>query len=391
MLRFFCKISAALIIAALVVFQAGMAVSDLTARRFVRILILKDVPEAEVYIRGAYEIVDPAAEVVLFRGRNLRWSAVSPSGDGILIGEQEYPLERLRLIPGKDVTVRVGDKNRRYRGRIDVIRKDKRLLVVNGIDLDDYIKGVLYHEVSDRWPLDAIMAQAVAARSYAVFQIQSKAKFDYDMTSDIYSQVYGGRTSEHFRTNIAVNRTKGEILTYKGKVVPAYFHATCAGRTEDVSELWKQDLPPLKGVACGFCGHSPHMAWKKNFQSKAVQEKLNQKGYRLGLIKDIIVSRRNASGRIKELEIETRDGQRTKISGKDFREILGPNVIRSNMYEIQMRGYYFDVVGQGWGHGVGLCQWGAYGMSMQRYTYREILRHYYPGAEITLFRGTDKY
>ena len=103
----------------------------------------------------------------------------------------------------------------------------------------------------------------------------------------------------------------------------------------------------------------------------------------MGLIKEIYVSKTNDSGRVKELTITGRDGKTVKLSGKDFREILGPNSLKSNKYDVQMKGYFFDVLGKGWGHGVGLCQWGAYGMSLQQHDYREILQFYYPGAEIT--------
>ena len=94
---------------------------------------------------------------------------------------------------------------------------------------------------------------------------------------------------------------------------------------------------------------------------------------------------RNKSGRIRNLEIESRDGKISKISGKDFRDIVGPNIVRSNNYNVVMKGYYFDLIGKGWGHGVGMCQWGANFMARDRYDFREILRFYYPGVEIVSY------
>ena len=259
------------------------------------------------------------------------------------------------------------------------------MLVVNAVELENYIKGVLYHEVSHYWPMESLKAQAVAARSYALYQMQMNRHKDFDVTSDIYSQVYGGRGSERYRTNIAIERTKGLVMVYRGKLLLAYFHATCAGHTEDVSELWKEDLPPLKGVACSFCRFSPHFFWKKNFRLKDIQDKLNAKGYGLGLIKEIRIIERNTSGRIKTLEIETRDGKKANISGKDFREIIGPNNIKSNNYEVDMQGYYMDLIGKGWGHGVGMCQWGAAQMASEGYSYEQILKYYYPGVDIVSY------
>ena len=105
-------------------------------------------------------------------------------------------------------------------------------------------------------------------------------------------------------------------------------------------------------------------------------------GYNLGLIKKISVISRTASDRIKNLEITDRNGKAVTISGIKFRDIIGPNVIKSNNYAIEMKGYYFDLIGRGWGHGVGMCQWGAYRMAKKRYKYTSILEHYYPGAKI---------
>ena len=350
----------------------------------VRVAVLKDVKTFDLSIRGKYRIVDPQTGGGIDHGKRLANSTVSVTQDGIVIGDHEYGIRRLRIIVQKDAAIYWNGKKHQYREQIDILlTKNDKLLVVNSLDIESYVRGVLYHEVPHRWPINAIKVQAVATRTYALYQTISKKKQEYDVTSDIYSQVYGGRSAERHRTNIAANSTRGEILTYKGKILPAYFHSNCGGRTEDVAELWKQDLPPLKGVVCGFCTGAPNYQWKKNFQSKDIQEKLNAQGYQLGLIKDIAVLNRNGSGRIKDLKITTRDGKSTIISGIKFREIIGPNVLKSNRYTIDMKGYFFDVNGRGWGHGVGMCQWGAYHMAKKRYKYTSILAYYYPGADMT--------
>ncbi len=303
------------------------------------------------------------------------------TANGFRVGSQEFVTTPIRIIPKKDATIYIN--NRRFRGEVDIFQNPQKLfLVVNVVELESYIKGVLYHEVSHFWPMESLKAQAVAARTYAAYQMQMNHKKDFDVTNDIYSQVYGGRGSERYRTNIAVDRTKGLILTYQGRLFLTYFHATCAGHTENASELWDQDLPPLRGVECFFCRHSPHMKWKKNFRLKDIQDQLNAKGFNLGLIKEIRIIERNNSGRIKTVEIEMRDEKTAEISGKDFREIVGPNVIKSNNYEIKMQGYYMDIIGKGWGHGVGMCQWGASQMAAEGYSYEQILGNYYPGADV---------
>jgi stage II sporulation protein D len=351
----------------------------------VRVAILDEAPDFDIYVRRKFRMLDPDTGAVLLDRRGFRKTRVTASSTGITVGEEHYPVQRLSFIPERRAIIEIN--GRRYRDEINVLRKDNgQLLVINVIDLESYVKGVLYHEVSHRWPLEAIKTQAVATRTYAIYRLKTNAKQLYDVTSDIYSQVYGGRNSEKYRTNIAANRTRGEIIVYQDKVVPAYFHATCGGHTEDAGELWKHDLAVLKGRECLFCVDSPHYQWKKNYRSRDIQDKLNQAGHTIGLIKDIQVVERNPSGRIKTLAITDRDGKVLTIAGKDFRNIVGPNLLRSNQYDVLMQGYYFDLIGKGWGHGVGMCQWGARGMAQERYRYDEILKYYYPGVEIVNYQ-----
>lgn len=351
----------------------------------IRIAIAKDIDRVVIKMSGRYQISDPLTRKILEEDFGFDPTAVTRGLKGLRIGQRELGEPRIRFYANRDVVVSVDNKERRYRGFIDVLLgSNGKLLVINQLEIEDYIKGVLYHEVSNRWPMEALKVQAVAARSYAMTQIQASVKRDFDVTNDIYSQVYGGRDSERYRTNMAVDATQGEILTVGSKVLPAYFHATCGGHTEDSTELWpKQTWAALRGVACIYCRESPHYFWKRNIRLKDIQDKLNAKDYAIGLIEDIAVTKRNNSDRIVALIITDRTGKQLTISGKDFREIVGPNLIRSNNYFIVMQGYYCDFIGKGWGHGVGMCQWGAQGMSTRGFTYDQILQYYYPGVSIT--------
>ena len=365
----------------------GLAKAEypLSAPRSVRVAILKDTENFVLSIRGRFQIVDSRSFEVLDQPRSLTDAQVTADPNGITIGKNKYAACQITILPRRDGNVFVN--KRRFRGDINLTRgTNNRMLVVNSIGLEEYVKGVLYHEVSHRWPLEALKAQAVAARTYALYRMQQTAALDYDVTNDIYSQVYGGRSSERYRCSVAVDRTKGQVLIYGAKILPAYFHATCGGTTEDASELWKENLHPLKGVVCDYCRLSPHYRWKRNFRSSDVQDKLSEQGINVGVIEDIGVVDSNRSGRIKTLQITSRDGQKTLIPGKDFRTILGPNVVKSNSYEVVMQGYYFDLLGKGWGHGVGLCQWGANFMARAHYRYEQILGYYYPGAAIVNYR-----
>jgi len=343
----------------------------------VRVAIVRDARELDLAIHGSYRLRDMSSGQVIGKGNYLVESKVRLLERGILVGLEIYPSKRLTIEPARDASIIIDQ--RPFRGEVTFIRTpDNHLTVVNNINVEDYIKGVLYHEVSHLWPMEALKAQAVAARTYALYSINPAGK-PYDVTNDIYSQVYGGRSSERYRTDLAVDYTRGQVLTYNNQIIPAYFHATCGGMTEDARELWNiPDMPSLRGVPCGFCQNSPHMHWKKNFHLKDIQAALNLHGYKAGAIKDISVVDRDRSERIEHLKITQKNGEELVLKGKDFRDLMGPNVLMSNNYEITMQGYYVNFVGKGWGHGVGMCQWGALGMARQQFNYKQILAYYYP-------------
>ena len=230
--------------------------------------------------------------------------------------------------------------------------------------------------------MDALKAQSIIARTYAFYQKQFPKDKDFDVTDDIYSQVYGGKTSERWRASRAVELTKGKIMVFQKNVFPTYYHATCGGATEDASRLWNIDLAPLKGVVCWFCKASVHFSWKKEIPVDMLKSKLIEKGYNCPeSIHAIEIIARNASGRITSLRIQGKDAS-LEISAKDFRQALDPNVIRSANFTIQVVSGTAYIEGLGWGHGVGLCQWGMYAMAKEGYTYTQILSHYFPGSQI---------
>ena len=342
----------------------------------VRVAIVRDSRELELAIHGNYRIRDLSTGKVIGHGTYLPNSKVRLLDRGILVGLDVYPAKRLIIEPGRDASIIIDD--RPFRGEVTLIRTpDNHITVVNNINVEDYIKGVLFHEVSHHWPMEALKAQAIAARTYALYSLNSTKP--YDVTNDIYSQVYGGRNSERYRTDLAVDYTRSQVLAYNNKIIPAYFHATCGGMTEDGRELWDlADLPPLRGVPCSFCQASPHFHWKKNFRLKDIQDALNLHGHKTSSIKDITIIDRDRSERIEHLKITQKNGEELIIKGKDFRDLMGPNILMSNNYDIVMQGYYVDIIGKGWGHGVGLCQWGALGMARQQFNYKQMIAYYYP-------------
>lgn len=348
----------------------------------IRVAVVRDRPEVALSVSGPFEVIDIKSGQALMEGRDLSQATVAAVPEGLKIRTNVLASGGVRLVPKKKISVTVN--KRRYRGTISIYKDEAgHILVVNTLDLESYIKGVLYHEISHKWPMDAIKAQAVAARTYAMYQKEVMTKKNYDVTADTSSQVYGGYSGEQHKTNRAVNFTAGEVLLYQNRLFPAYFHATCGGITENAAELWKIDIEPLSGVrVCGFCSGSPHYFWKAQLALTAVEKKVAGLYTFTGGLADIVVVERNPTGRARIVELRDASGRACLVSAKEFRALIGPDVLRSTNFSVLLEDGSVVFSGKGWGHGVGLCQWGALGMSKKGLSYKQILEFYYPGARI---------
>lgn len=347
----------------------------------VRVAILDDADSVRLVIKSGYGIYVSNSSTASMQGSYLS-AVIKPSKGGIRVGSKDIRSVSLRIRALKDGNIYIN--SRRFRGDIDVMRKDNgKLILINRIDIEEYLYGVLYHEVSHRWPMEALKSQAIAARTFALYEARRSRLQPYDLRSDVYSQMYGGKTSEKWSTTRAVDLTKGKVLSYKGGIFPAYYHATCAGRTEDASNLWNIDLPVMKGVGCDFCAGSPHYNWERDIPLGEAEEKLRRNGYKVGRIVSVSVLSRNVSGRVDKVEIKDDKSVSCILTGKDFRQMFGPDVVRSTNFNVEIKWNHLVVKGKGWGHGVGMCQWGAFGQSTKGKKAEDILKYYYPGAEIT--------
>ena len=354
----------------------------------IRVAVITDASRISLKIKGHYNIYALPLLKMLKEGTGLSNVNIKPTHSGIVMGGEQFKIYGIKIKAGGDAGIYIN--RRRFRGEIDIIRTEKfKLLVINHLDIEDYVSGVLYHEVSHRWPMEAIKAQAIASRTFAIYKSIESSERDYDLRSDIYSQVYGGRTSEKYRTNKAVDQTAGKMLIYKKEVLPAYFHATCGGYTEDASLLWNTNLTPLKGRPCRYCERSPHFNWVTKISLMDIEKKLNKNGYRIKDIKAIKISSRDISGRIRTVSIIDSLGVE-KIPSNKFRLAVDPNIIRSTNFKVKIKGDIAIFEGRGWGHGVGMCQWGAYFMAKRGLKTEDILRFYYPGAKITDLRAVIK-
>jgi stage II sporulation protein D len=345
----------------------------------IRIAILSGAVMARVSIDGFYRIEDASTREVLATGKDLR-GAVTAFKSAVAVNGRRFAQEKLLIKIDDPDALQVN--GRRYHGGLAIIRVRNAMTLVNYADVEDYIKGIAVREVSHYWPADALKAQAIVFRTYALYAMQENAARDYDVTSDVYSQVYGGNSAQRYRITDAIDETSGDVLTYGGAIFPAYYHSTCGGHTEDAKALWNVDLPPLRGVECVYCKPSPHYSWKAAVPAADMAAQLRKAGVRVPSVKDIQAAGMDPSGRVTDIVFILPDGSRATVSAKDFRNILGPDIVKSARFSAALRGGTVVLSGTGWGHGVGLCQWGAYFMAKAGYSAAEILGFYYPGSKI---------
>ncbi len=254
---------------------------------------------------------------------------------------------------------------------------------VNIVDMENYLYGVVPSEMSASWPASALQSQAVAARSYAVASLNKHLSRGYDVCDTDECQVYTGAGSESALSNKAVDATRGVVLAKNGKVLAAYFHSSSGGYTENSEDVWIQKLGHIRAVP-DYDQNSPHYTWYKNVPATTLETRLASRGVRVGALRAINPVSRSYSGRVREVQVVGAAGSR-KISGETLRLAAGLN---STLFNLAPRGgaegspAEFAFAGRGWGHGLGLSQWGARRLAEAGYGYQQILSHYYPGSTL---------
>ena len=258
---------------------------------------------------------------------------------------------------------------------------DDKLEVIEHLSIEDYLYGVLPVEMSPDWPLEALKAQAVASRTYALKNANPKK--DYDITDGADTQVYNGASGMNSRIIDAVRSTRGEVLKYKEKLITAFFHACCGGHTASASSAWGEDvIKPLYGVRDPFCSDSIHSSWEYYATARDLLSFIQKKGSSALKIKGVRISERDRSGRALKLKFATDAGSFTAAAA-ELRKNFGTYDIKSTFItRITPGSGGYEFYGRGWGHGVGMCQEGAKHMALNGKNYKKILRQYYPGTSI---------
>ena len=300
-----------------------------------------------------------------------------------------------RDIPGTKIVVtsagRINVDGHAYRGSVVLFPKDGSVLVVNEVRVEEYLYSVVGSEVSASWPAEALKAQAVAARTYAYYHIlHPRSPGEFDVYDDTRSQVYGGSASEHATVRAAVDATRGQVLMYQNKPILAYFTSNNGGTMAEPDCIFGTDLAYFKPNKDDFSTAQPLGKWTRRFPVAAVEEALRKAGYSVQGIRAIRGAKSCASGRLVDLIIEHQAGELRLKTRTQFRRAINdyikPALQPENMPEILMaisiQGDQLEISGGGWGHGVGLSQYGAKGMAEAKQSYSAILKTYYVGADL---------
>ena len=229
-----------------------------------------------------------------------------------------------------------------YRGNIEIDfdKEHKKLNVINIIGIEEYLYGVLKKEISPRWPAEALKTQAIAARTFAIFNMNKYIDEGYNICASTNSQAYGGVNHEDPLTNKAVDETRGVIMTYKGKPINAVYHSDSGGYTEDSENVWGSFLPYLRSVESKFEEKvsPPHHTWSYSISEKDLTEKLQKQGYEVNSVVSIEPVKKSKTGRTSEVVFIADNNKVINMKTNDFRSLIGADLIRSTLFNIETIG-----------------------------------------------------
>lgn len=349
----------------------------------IQIAIVRQAVSALIEPEGDVRVVLPGAKPT-----PLEWKGelkLTPRVGGLNLSRLKLPTET-RLEPRDGAVIRVGAD--RHRGVL-ILRLDpgQTVTIIEEVPIEDYLEGVLPHEMDPDWPLEALKAQAVVARSFAYANMGKFRKDGFDLTADTRSQMYRGITAVNDNVRRAVRDTRGEVLGWHGQLLRVYYHACCGGRTENANAAWGGDPaaapPPLRGVRDRWCAVSPHMRWTAHFAWQDVTAAIEERLRLPGPLKTLKIGRRDAAGYVRDFIARAGKAEIT-VKATDLRASLGAGELKSlHISRLIANKKGLEFVGAGSGHGVGLCQWGARIQAEKGRPYEKILKFYFPGADLS--------
>jgi len=293
----------------------------------------------------------------------------------------------LKTASGLDlVSLTAAGETRRYRGSMEFRLENGKISAINELDIEDYLRGVVPSEMYPFWPQEALKAQAVASRNYALQRMEETGGSAFNLSNNQLNQVYKGYDAETAATNRAVDETRGMVMLSKGSLISAFFHSSSGGYTENSEDVWTYPLPYIKWKADPYDKNGDHYDWQVKYTAQQLMDKLKSAGYDFKKIRDVKeVARTDSGARVKKITVvgDGPPGGRVDIFNADrVRTALGLKSARFSMKKVFGRDSCLTEVtftGSGLGHGLGMSQYGACGMAKQGYNYQDILKYYYSG------------
>lgn len=289
---------------------------------------------------------------------------------------------------------------KRYRGNLEIRLIDEGFTVINELPIEEYLYGVVSAEMPTSFPLEALKAQAVASRSCLITQLGSYADHGFDVLDNQSNQMYNGYDNEDENVILAVNKTKSLVMVYRGQPISAFFHSSSGGFIENSEDVWRDSLSYLRAKEDLWDTNDKYYNWEVNYLGNELTSVINQqlkKFMNPGEFNEFIaitdlqeLERTNSGQRIKKLLIEGTDieynqQQLTVYNADKVRNTLG---LRSSLFTMQIEKQpdgvinYINITGSGWGHGLGMSQWGAAGMATNGYSFQDILQYYYTDVDL---------
>lgn len=350
----------------------------------IRVLLVQDAQRVEVSAEHGLTVQLPGGDTRRFAGPVV----ARPSAGALTLNGERIPADAVTIRNrGGDLTVANGGhgtgdaKPLVVSGSLKILARGSGLSLINDVDLEEYIKGVVPAEMSPGWHPEALKAQAVVARTYALYQRMLNRSREYDLVATVQDQVYQGRQGVDHRVQEAVESTRGIAVAYQNEPIYAAFSSTAAGPTEDALNVWSKDLPYLKGVDCPFDVNAPRYHWRAVLGIQELEQTFRRQGVDVGAIASLTPFAYSRAGRVTKLRILHSRGELI-LRGEDFRRLVGYSVVPSTQFDVEAMGWEIALSGRGAGHAVGLCQWGAKEMAEHGYPYTTILAYYFPGTEL---------
>jgi stage II sporulation protein D len=339
----------------------------------VRVLVKNNLKNLTIS-EGDYVIKTAGGDIVSFGDRSI---SVRAEKGSLLEGEKRFD-EELVLVSRAPISI----DGVLYSGRVVFHPTDRGIDIIDQINVERYIASVLKSEIPTSFAFEAKKAIAIAVRSYTLYRMERGKDGYYHLDNSNISQVYRGIDGVEDEYVRAAEETRGMVVTYRGKPALTVYHATCGGYTENAYDVWQTDMPYLRSVSCGYCNNSPGFRWLLEIVPGDFMRVLKKGEVRGGRLVSLRVGAVTRTGRVRTLRVSTDTGT-WEVPSSRLRTDIGYSVMKSINFSVKMREGMISISGKGYGHGVGLCQYGADGMTSRGFGFVEILRHYY-GSEIDI-------